>query len=213
MLKLIETKQKLVPNYEMIYIRALERCTGNEDHSIENLRKMIFNTVKYFTVVNIEGFNREQLETLFEISNGMSNMMVMLTPADLMTIFPITKTYDGERYQMKDYFSAMEAVNAHGLHERFKTADEARELLWEYWNRDIMKYQVKIMSIISAFNQLETGESLLERWIREKDIDLPVHRKYTDQNGNSYMVDGNGRSVPVVKSFPKHIKLLGGSER
>ncbi|VUZ22851.1 Uncharacterised protein, partial [Acetobacterium wieringae] len=72
---------------------------------------------------------------------------------------------------------------------------------------------VKLMSIISAFNQMETGESLLERWIREKDIDLPVHRKYTDQNGNSYMVDGNGRSMPVVKSFPKHIKLLGGLQQ
>lgn len=213
MLKVIETKEKRVPNYEWIYLNGIARCSSDEDYSKENIRKMIFYTVKFFTVVNIDGYSREQLERLHTISCGMSEVMAAITPADLMTIFPITKTYDGERYQMKDYFSAMEAVNAHGLHEPFKTADNARALLWEYWNRDIMEYQVKLMSIISAFNQMETGESLLERWIREKDIDLPVHRKYTDQNGNSYMVDGNGRSVPVIKSFPKHIKLLGGLER
>lgn len=64
------------------------------------------------------------------------------------------------------------------------------------------------MSIISAFNRFETGESLLERWIREKDIDLPVHRKYTDQNGRSFILDENDRSVPVIRSFPKYLKLV-----
>lgn len=208
MLKVIEGAKRPSLDYERIYLDGIIRSTADGD-----ARKIIFYTVKYFTVVDIDKYTRERLEVLHTLSCQMSELMATITPADLMTIFPISKNYDGERYQMKDYFSAMEAVNAHGLHEPFKTADNARELLWEYWNRDIMEYQVKIMSIISAFNQFETGESLLERWIREKDIDLPVHRKYADQNGNSYTVDGNGRSTPVVKSFPKHIKLLGGLQQ
>ena len=208
MLKLIEGTKRPPLDYEKIYLNGIISCTADEDLLMENTRKMIFYTVKYFTVVDIENHTRDQLERLHTLSCQMTEVMATITPADLMTIFPITKTYDGERYQMKDYFSAMEAVNAHGLHEPFKTADNARVLLWEYWNRDIMLYQVKLMSIISAFNQFETGASLLERWIREKDIDLPVHRKYSDQNGNSYMVDGNGRSVPVIRSFPKYLKLV-----
>lgn len=213
MLKLIEPKEKPVLDRERIYINSTQRALSEYDGTVSTARKLIFNTVKFFIHVDIELYDRADLENLMDMSNALSMVIAKITPADLMTIFPITKTYDGERYQMKDYFSAMEAVNAHGLHEPFKTADNARALLWEYWNRDIMEYQVKLMSIISAFNQFETGESLLERWIREKDIDLPVHRKYTDQNGNSYMVDGNGRSVPVIKSFPKHIKLLEGVQQ
>lgn len=203
MFKLIETKEKPAMDYERIYLDGIIRCTADGD-----TRRIIFYTVKYFTVVDIDKYTRERLEVLHTLSCQMSELMGSITPADLMTIFPISKTYDGERYQMKDYFSAMEAVNAHGLHEPFKTADNARVLLWEYWNRDIMLYQVKLMSIISAFNQFETGESLLERWIREKDIDLPVHRKYTNQNGRSFILDKNGRSSPLVKSNPKHLKLV-----
>ncbi len=208
MFKLIEGTKRQPPVYERIYLNGIIRCSAEEVYSTENIRKMVFYTVKYFTVVDIDNYTREQLEGLHTISCGMSELMAAITPADLMTIFPINKTYDGERYQMKDYFSAMEAVNAHGLHEPFKTADKARSLLWEYWNRDIMEYQVKVMSIISAFNQFETGESLLERWIREKDIDLPVCRKYTDQNGKSFIFDENGRSSPLVKNSPKHLKLV-----
>lgn len=213
MIKLIETKEKPVLDYERIYIDSTQRALKEYDGTVNTARRLVFNTVKFFIHLDIDRYDRADLENLFNMNDALSKVIAKITPADLMTIFPITKTYDGERYQMKDYFSAMEAVNAHGLHESFKTADNVRALLWEYWNRDIMKYQVKLMSIISAFNQFETGETLLERWIREKDIDLPVNRKYTDQNGNSYIVDGNGRSVPVIKSFPKHIKLLGGLQK
>lgn len=208
MFKLIEGTKHPPLDYERIYLDGIIRCTADEDLLMENVRKMIFYTVKYFTVVDIDNYTRDQLERLHTLSCQMTEVMATITPADLMTIFPIKKTYDGERYQMKDYFSAMEAVNARGLHEPFKTADNARALLWEYWNMDIMLYQVKLMSVISAFNQFETGESLLERWIREKDIDLPVHRKYTDQNGRSFILDKNGRSSPLVKSNPKHLKLV-----
>lgn len=213
MLKLIETKQKPVLDRERIYIDSTQRALKEYDGTVNTARRLIFNTVKFFIHVDIDLYDRADLENLFNMNDALSKVIAKITPADLMTIFPISKTYDGDRYQMKDYFSAMEAVNAHGLHEPFKTANEARELLWEYWNRDIVLYQVKLMSIISALNQMETGESLMERFFREQvGIDVGC-RKYTDQNGNSYIVDGSGRSVPVVRSFPKHIKLLGGLER
>ncbi len=208
MFKLIEGTKRPPLDYEQIYLDGIIRCTSDGTGSMEVARKIIFYTVKYFGVVDIDKYTRDQLEVLHTLSCQMTEVMAAITPADLITIFPIKKTYDGERYQMKDYFSAMEAVNAHGLHEPFKTADNARVLLWEYWNRDIMLYQVKLMSIISAFNQFETGESLLERWIREKDIDLPVHRKYTDQNERSFILDNNGRSSPLLKSNPKHFELV-----
>lgn len=132
MLKLIKGTKRPPLDYERIYLDGIIRCTADEDLLIKNVRKMIFYTVKYFTVVDIDKYTRDRLEVLHTLSCQMSELMATITPADLMTIFPITKNYDGERYQMKDYFSAMEAVNAHGLHEPFKTADNARELLWEY---------------------------------------------------------------------------------
>ncbi|WKY46535.1 hypothetical protein Q5O24_09065 [Eubacteriaceae bacterium ES3] len=206
MLKLLETNQRPKLDYEMIYLNGIDRTTRNEDHSLDNIRKMIFNTVKFFTVVNIENHNREQLENLFEITRGLNEVMTVITPADLMTIFPIDKNYKGNRDQVKDYYSSMEAVNAHGLHERFKTADEVRKFLWDYCNTDIMEYQITVMCIISAFNKFEFGESLIERWIRETDVDLPVYQQFTDQNGKPYMI----RTTPFVKEFPKHIRLLKG---
>ncbi|VUZ26894.1 Uncharacterised protein, partial [Acetobacterium wieringae] len=156
MLKLIEPKEKPVLDRERIYINSTQRALSEYDGTVSTARKLIFNAVRFFIHVDIDLYDRADLENLMDMSNALSMVIAKITPADLMTIFPITKTYDGERYQMKDYFSAMEAVNAHGLHEPFKTADNARALLWEYWNRDIMEYQVKLMSIISAFNQMET---------------------------------------------------------
>lgn len=208
MFKLIEGTKHPPLDYERIYLNGIIRCSKDKVYSTENIRKMVFYTVKYFTVVDINNYTRNQLEGLHAISCEMSELMAAITPADLMTIFPITKTYDGERYQMKDYFSAMEAVNAHGLHEPFKTADNARVLLWEYWNRDIMEYQVKVISIISALNRIETGKGLMEQFIDDQGLDLPVYRKYTDQNGRSFILDENSRSSPMVKSSPKYFKLV-----
>ena len=208
MLRLIETKQKPKLDYEGIYLYRMCKAFSDFDGSLEARRKIIYYTVKYFNVIDIELFTGEDLERLLTLRGGMMEVMSQITPADLITIFPISKTYDGAKYEMKDYYSAMEAVNAHGLHERFKTADNARELLWEYWNRDIRLYQVKLMSVISGMNQRATGETLMERFFREQGANVGTYRKYTDQNGNSFMVDDMGRSVPVRRTFPKHIRLM-----
>lgn len=208
MFKLIEGTKCQPPDYEKIYLNGMMKAFNDFDGSQDKNRKLIFYTVKYFPRVNLDLYDREDLENLLAMNDSLLDVLCLITPADLMTIFPIKKTYDGSKYEMKDYFTTMEAVNAHGLNEPFKTADSAQSLLWEYWNRDIMEYQVKVMSIISALNRIETGKGLMEQFIDDQGLDLPICRKYTDQNGRSFILDENGRSSPMVKSSPKYFKLV-----
>ena len=52
-----------------------------------------------------------------------------ITPRELLSVFPPTKTYDGERYQCKDYFTTMQAVHKHGLD--VPLGDRTFEFLYE----------------------------------------------------------------------------------
>jgi hypothetical protein len=58
--------------------------------------------------------------------------MSQLTPREFMNIFPIDKTYDGERFECKDYFYTIKIVRA--LDQDAPIGDKLDDLLWEYMN-------------------------------------------------------------------------------
>ncbi|WKY47158.1 hypothetical protein Q5O24_12430 [Eubacteriaceae bacterium ES3] len=210
-MRLLETHQNPPkPDYDRIYINAFARCAlelENNPDDRDSLKRSIYYLVKYLNCIpKAANYNELQSQNVF--IQTVNYMIGKLSPAEFMTIFPITKTYGGERYEMKDYFYTMEKIKEHGLNKPIGDEEAVTSFLWDYVNIEVRLFMVRYMEIISRFSEFHTGKSTLERFIENEGLDLPIYRQYEDENGNSYLVDGNGRSVPVVKKFPDYIKLL-----
>lgn len=211
MLKLIEgTKIERPPvDYERIYLNGMVRAIKAKQLEPDDktiTKRIIFYTVKYLSIINIKGMSREGLEGILVFDQMLLNQICELTPAELLTIFPVTKSYDGKRYECKDYFSTMEALQAHGLYEPIRSPETASSLLWDYMNPTVMMYQVHRMSVVSELYSMETGKGLMEQFFEDQGV--PVYRRYTEEDGTAFMIDGEGRSFPVKKPVPRHLKLV-----
>jgi len=213
MLKLIEgTKKERPPvDYETIYLNGMIRAIKAKQLEPDDkaaTKRLIFYTVKYLSVVDIKGLDRERLESLLIFNEMVLNTICELTPAELITIFPATKSYDGAKHECKDYFSTMEALQAHGLNKPIRDKETASSLLWDYMNPTVMMYQVHCMGALSELHSMETGKGLMEQFFEDQGVKVGTFRKYENDDGQSFMVDEDGRSFPVKKPVPRHLKLV-----
>lgn len=106
-----------------------------------------------------------------------------ITPRQLISIFPITKVYDGKKYGMKDYFYTMGMCENHGLDKKI---GDSFEFLWDYFNRDIGGFVVNYLSTLSDVHKEKNGKSLAEIYFAEAGITT-----YSEKNigGKSVMVE------------------------
>ncbi|MDD3305564.1 MAG: hypothetical protein PHO29_00495 [Acetobacterium sp.] len=213
MLKLIEGTQidRSPVDYERKYLEGMIRAIKAkqlEPDNIEATKRIIFYTVKYLSIINIKSMSRESLEGLLVFDQMLLNTICELTPAELLTIFPVTKSYDGKRYECKDYFSTMEALQAHGLYEPIRSPETASSLLWGYMNPTVMMYQVHCMSVVSEIHAMDTGKGLMEQFFEDQGVKVETFRKYENDTGQTFMIGEDGRSFPVKKPVPRHLKLV-----
>lgn len=213
MLKLIEGTQKDHPpvGYERIYLDGMVRAIKAKELAPDDktiTKRIIFYTVKYLSIINIKGMSRESLEGILVFDQTLLNTICELTPAELLTIFPVTKSYDGEKYECKDYYSTMEALQAHGLNEPIRSRETTSSLLWDYMNPTVMMYQVHCMSVVSELHSMETGKGLMEEFFEDQGVKLTTFRKYENDAGQTFMVGEDGQSFQVVKKIPRYLRPI-----
>ena len=92
----------------------------------------------------------------------------MLTPRQLVEVFPIHKTYDGDKYQMKDYFYTMEEINKIGLDNPI--GDKSFELLWDYENNDLRNFLVETVSTMNLVNMYRGGVDAFDYILNNKEL-------------------------------------------
>lgn len=130
------------------------------------------------------------------------NTLSMLTPVEFMNMFPITKAYDGSKYGLKDFYSAIGYVKTLPQDKPIGI-DNINGFLMEYYNSDIETLMVDAMMAASNMMKQETGESLAEK------MGIPTVEIHKGTNGQKYMIDENGRSKPVIeKKRPKYLKVV-----
>lgn len=66
--------------------------------------------------------------------------LMVLTPNELLTMFPVEKTYDGKRYNEKDYFYTMNYLQEIGLNKII--GENVDQLLCNYVNANITRFCV-----------------------------------------------------------------------
>ena len=164
-------KKATIYDYEIAYLNGMirafsDKITSSEDKDVK--RRIIFYVVKYFTVLDYECMDKKSLESLLIFNEVLLETVCSMTPADLVSIFPIDKKYDGYKYDIKDYFFTIEAFQSYGMDEPIRTTENAASILWDFVNINILMYQVKILGIISKLRKMDTGKELFEEFLENQ---------------------------------------------
>lgn len=116
--------------------------------------------VKYINyAIDIDSINHRldnTYQTPFEVKQNAFNMIDALYSIigriklkNLIKIFPVDKTYDGDKWGCKDYFFTMDVLKEKGL-DNAVGRDGVFDLMWDYENRDLRNFTVFYMSCMSA---------------------------------------------------------------
>lgn len=150
--------------WQRAYEKLLSRMKSGEGEQDQQFKQFLFYGIKYY------GIWFEKSDDLNNQSKQMTlivSLMRTFTPRQFMEMFPIDKTYDGERYEMKDYYSCMESIHENGIDELIK---EPFEFLWDYWNWDTSRFLMNYMSVMSDLRKLETGIGIVEEFFQNEGL-------------------------------------------
>lgn len=210
MLRVIKGGKKSEINYGNIYVRLFDESLNKYAKNNENrnlLKKIVYYGVKIVNEIEGDNLDYNQKLKLFDFIEAIKTSISLLTPNELITVFPVDKQYDGDKYQVKDYFFTMNELQKIGMDNIIMGNVES--LLWDYENKEVRKFLVNSLSVLSYLERVEKGESFLEKWARENNIDtyMLYEDKTTDEK---YLYDEKGNKVSIKKEIPKYLKVISG---
>lgn len=189
------------------YEKAILRMVENEMNFLsdrDNLIKFIFLCVKKFA--KERNYNKkytyEEAESRLNFMFTVTDLMGGLTPVEFMRLFPIPKEYDGEKYGVKDYFSAIKEVSKYSQDKPI--GDKITEFLVEYYNWDVMEFEVLKLSTISLMRRMEGQKGVFEEFAEQNGLHLQTFY----QDGNEMVDSETGERFKIVKPKNKMRKLF-----
>lgn len=191
MLKLIkgnlEEKQKKMKEKREKKREIYKKLTKNRD----NFKTLVLFTVKYYGKFGMDELDElkassfsceEYYKKLREILEEMlftEYLMSCFTIETFENLFPITKEYKGDKFYSKDYFYTQKKIEEMGLRNGYKLiGTKIDELLFEYWNDDILLYNVFKMCLIYRLELTEGRKPTFDSFLEENNIS--TMRKISD---------------------------------
>ena len=203
--------------WERQYYTALEKsCTGRKgnlkDLPQDELAKIGFAGIKY--ICSMRDVTRENMKlgidegrTLieeqirFKMIDGIFAILGCLTLKNFVTTFPVDKTYDGGKWQCKDYFSTMEALSKMDWYKPIGR-DELSELLWDYDNSELRHAYIEFTSAMSAMYKAQTGKGIMEKFFEDRGVPT-----YTMDRETGIMKNNQTGDIMKPKKV-SHIKIV-----
>lgn len=121
---------------------------------------------------------------------------------NLIKIFPIDKTYDGDKWGCKDYFFTMDVPKEKGL-DNAVGRDGVFDLMWDYENRDLREFTVFYMSCMSAMYKQQTGVGIAEKFCEDNGIGT-----YTMDRENGLVIDNQSEEIAKVSNKPSFMSVV-----
>lgn len=118
-----------------------------------------------------------------------------ITYREFMQIFPIEKSYDGDKWECKDYFSTMDYLKDKNLDDVI--GENAFDLIWEYHNSDVIEFGVEYMMFLSRERKKQTGKGIAEEICEKNNVEMLT---MYDVDGKKFLMDSNGKTVPVKRN-------------
>lgn len=182
--------------------KQVARIEAYTRQSLEDVpRKKVYNMIRFLNAAQqYESKDADILEARCVLSESVLAHLASFTPRMLMQVFPPDKKYDGARYKCTDYFTTMEAVEAHGAD--VPLGEKAFEFLFDYDNRHIRKFVVQYLGAMSDMRKLQGGKGIMEEWFEGQG--MPLYYKGTDAYGREVMVNSQtGEASPIIKPKPR----------
>lgn len=209
-MELMAGGKKAKPDYKGLYTKALL-------HTVEQLKKepedkqvklrAVFYGVKYVNATHKGHLSAEEAANLFALVSAISSYMEELTPRELMQMFPVQKVYDGDRWEIKDYFFTMDVLRQHGLDKPL--GKDVQEILFDYTNMNINRFMVATMSAMSAISRYNGGRGFMEEFAAYQGIELQTYTMSKDKQGRSWLTDtATGKRQRVKVKRPKYLRAI-----
>ena len=209
-LRVIDGIKKEKPNYRKLYSNAFSNTLNNavkvaeetkdfefDDLSLDIRKKLVLYYVKKINATNLDILDYELLVGTFNTTSMINSIMGTLTPREFQTIFPIRKDYDGEKYEMKDYFYTKKYIEKIGIDKVI--GKEATGFHMEYHNSEIARFAVQAMCTMSAIRRAEGDKSLGEEFSEE--LGVTTYTKTEDDKGKEILKNNDTGEVQEVMSF------------
>lgn len=200
--------------YHNAICKTMEENEGKkiEDFPQEDLMKIALSGVKHvISVLEIRRENArigtdytktlEESQATFDLIDALFSVMGCIKLKNFVTIFPITKEYDGEKWQSKDYFYTIDVLSKMDWDTPIGK-DNMYDLLWDYQNDDLCEVCVEFTCAMSAIYRSQTGKGIAEEWCDE--IGIPT---YAVDNTNGIMRDNQTGKVTKIKK-KSHIQIV-----
>lgn len=181
------------------------------DYPQENIMKIAFSGIKYinsFRELKREhertdtdyGQTLEESQVTFQFIDAVFTICGCLTLRNFVTTFPIDKTYNGAKWECKDYFYTMEVLSRMDWDKPIGR-DKLSELLWDYENAELRHAYIEFTTAMSAIYRAQTGKGIAEQWCW--DMGIPT---YTVNKGTGIMKNNQtGDIVKVGKASHIHV--------
>lgn len=173
---------------------------------IPDKKKAIYYGIKYIAKSNVD-VGYQQLLKMFTEMCDIESLISNITFGDFISLFPVAKEYD-KTGEMKDYYSTMEYLEDKKMDEIiFENIDS---LFWNYYNNDIISYNVKKMLIISRIQKYENGTDLMETLLSHLDPDNKIDTYIYNKEHNYIQNRRTGKITKVKqhKRIPKYLKVI-----
>lgn len=212
-LRVIDGIKKEKPDYFSLYSNAFINTFGKavgkysiiKNFDMDTRKKLVWSGVKMINASKSRSRDRKGLEIRFDLISTIKAIASGLTPREFQTIFPITKEFDGEKYQWKDYFYTRKFIEEFG--EDRLISDEISDFLWEYMNSDTRTFVVQLMSVMSDIRRLEGGKSLGQEFADE--LGITTYTMTKDDQGRQFLVNNDtGEVQKASKPRPRYLKVV-----
>lgn len=198
-------KQDKYPLYLRAYGRELRKRMEEEEKGKEE-RSTLLRVVFYginTTILTPKSTNYDETMMEFQSISALKDIIAKLTPSEFMNLFPISKTYDGDCYEIKDYFYTLDYINSMNAHEPI--GEKTLEFLMEYTNPHINVFNVKGVMCVSDLRQYDGHLDLMEEFMAADGNDTPN----TFKNGKGKaMYVRNGKPALVEQIKTDKLKLI-----
>lgn len=205
------------PDYGEIYLRRLYELLdelldewGKGEYPLKDWKKrFVYLVIKGLPMI-FEKFERqmspeESLPNTWKIIMIAEVQMSMLTPFEFMTVFPISKEFDGHRYGVKDYHSTMEELNKIGMETPI--GDNVESLLFDYYNQHVIRFVLFKMKLVDRERAMQGLPSMIVEFFAKKGV-FPM-TMMTDENGKRFMYDPIKQTTyPILRRFPRYLKVV-----
>ncbi len=196
--KLVDYKPK-AEHYRRALARMIEKNPVGFMEDNKELKRFIFMYVKRLVLSKAEynAYSYEKLNEMLQFMLMLTDLMGQLTPTEFMQMFPIPKEYDGEKLGVKDYFSTIKDVMKYPLDKPIGIGN-VTQFIMDYYNWDIMEFEVIKLSVISRIRRMEGQKGIMEEFMERQGISP----RTMHQEGNFMVDDETGEQFEIAK--PKH---------